>query len=80
MRKLKKAIGVLSLWLWSISAIAQTDSLTLFQTLSSDAILEMRIQTNLRQIIKKKAKKENHAGVLTYQDSNPVFRIWVTQT
>jgi len=48
--------------------ICQQDSLTLFETLYGKEIPHFHIKTKLKQIIRKKAKKENHVGELTYQD------------
>ena len=48
--------------------VAQQDSLTLFETLYGEEIPHFHIKTKLKKIIRKKAKKENHVGVLTYQD------------
>lgn len=61
-------ISWLFLLLLSNPIIAQQDSLTLFETLYGDEIPHFHIKTKLKQIIRKKAKKENHVGVLTYQD------------
>lgn len=49
---------------------AQQDSLTLFETLYGEKIPHFHIKTKLKQIIRKKAKKENHVGELTYQDKD----------
>ncbi len=59
-----------------IDSLVKADSLTLFESIYGDSILQMHIKTNLRQIIKKKAKKEKHTGVLTYKDANGVEREW----
>lgn len=62
------------IWLFIIllsnSLVAQQDSLTLFETLYGKEIPHFHIKTKLKQIIRKKAKKENHVGTLTYQDKN----------
>jgi len=50
--------------------VAQQDSLSLFETLYGEEIPHFHIKTKLKQIIRKKAKKENHVGLLTYQDKN----------
>jgi len=55
---------------------AQKDSLTLFESLYGETIPHFHIKTNLRQIIRKKAKKENHRGVLTYQDAEGNPQEW----
>jgi len=77
MTLLRKAFFSVLVSLLAISTtISQTDSLTLFESLYGDSVIEMRIKTNLRQIIKKKAKREKHTGVLTYKDANGVEREW----
>ena len=43
--------------------VAQQDSLTLFETLYGEEIPHFHIKTKLKEIIRKKAKKENHVGV-----------------
>jgi len=48
--------------------VAQKDTLTLFETLYGEKIPHIHIKTKLKQIIRKKAKKENHVGTLTYKD------------
>jgi len=58
------------------SLFAQKDSLTLFESLYGEAVPHLHIKTNLRQIIRKKAKKENHRGVLTYQDGSGNPQEW----
>lgn len=49
---------------------AQQDSLTLFESLYGKEVPHFHIKTKLKQIIRKKAKKENHVGTLSYQDKN----------
>jgi len=49
---------------------AQQDSLNLFEYLYGEAIPHFHIKTNLKQIIREKAKKENHVGNLTFKDKN----------
>jgi len=63
---------LLFLILLSNSIIAQQDSLTLFESLYGKEIPHIHIKTKLKQIIKKKAKKENHVGTLTYQNKDGI--------
>ena len=77
MKLLRKVFFSILISLLAISTtISQTDSLTLFESLYGDTPIEMHIKTNLRKIIKMKAKKEKHTGVLTYKDANGVEREW----
>lgn len=63
-------INWLLLFILANPLIGQQDSLTLFETLYGEAIPHFHIKTKLKQIIRKKAKKENHVGALTYQDKD----------
>ncbi len=58
------------LFLMANTLVAQQDSLTLFETLYGEKIPHFYIKTKLKEIIRKKAKKENHEGALTYQDKD----------
>lgn len=69
-------IGWIVIFLSSTLMLSQTDSLTLFESLYGEQMIEMHIKTNLRQIIKHKSKKEKHKGVLTYTDANGVPQEW----
>jgi len=63
-------LNLLLIILLSNSLSAQQDSLTLFESLYGEEIPHFHIKTKLKQIIRKKAKKENHVGMLTYQDKD----------
>lgn len=47
------------------NSISAQDSLTLFQFLSADTVLRIHIKTNLRKLIRTKAKREKFPGSLT---------------
>jgi len=74
---LKKWCFSLSIFLLLQNTLAaQKDSLTLFQSLYGEEIPHFHIKTNLWQIIRKKAKKENYKGVLTYEDADGNPQEW----
>lgn len=49
---------------------------TLFETLLRDDALEMHIKTDLKTLIKKKAKKEKHVADLTYKNADGSEAKW----
>jgi len=66
----KAIASCLLIILMPIFLAAQQDSLTLFESLYGEEIPHFHIKTNLKKIIRKKAKKKNHVGHLTYTDKN----------
>jgi len=66
----KLLFSSLFIFFLSNSLIAKQDSLTLFETLYGEKIPHFHIKTELKQIIKQKARKENHVGNLTFKDKD----------
>lgn len=55
---------------------AAADSLTIFQQLAQEPKLQIQLKTNLKTLIKKKAKKENHTALLSYTNQAGKEEMW----